>query len=142
ILLGPDPEDEHARDLKAEIGRRGLESVVTFGGQVTYAEAVQAMTRASVLLLFESPGRREGVPATLYEYIGAGRPILALGESDGDLAWVLRESGAVHRIVSPKDPSAIGRALADLILAPAPADGDRTAEDDERRLPFTRDALA
>ena len=39
------------------------------------------MVQADVLLLLDTPGRQAGVPAKLYEYIGAGRPILALAEA-------------------------------------------------------------
>lgn len=73
------------------------------------------MCRADILLLLDTPGRRAGVPAKIYEYIGADRPILCLGEPDGDLAWVLRQSGVPHRIVRPGDVAGITGALAELI---------------------------
>jgi hypothetical protein len=81
-----------------------------------------------------------GVPAKLYEYLGAGRPILALAEPDGDVAWVLRASGIPHRIAPPRDVPAIRRALAELIglletdaaAPPAP----------EQLAPFTREQMA
>jgi len=48
------------------------------------------------------------VPAKLYEYLGAGQPILALAEPDSDIAWALRgKSGVLHRIVPPRDAPAI-----------------------------------
>ena len=79
------------------------------------------MVQADVLLLLDTPGRRAGVPAKLYEYIGAGRPILALAELDSDVAWVLRESGVAHRIAPPLDAEAIRRALTELLQDPATA---------------------
>jgi glycosyltransferase involved in cell wall biosynthesis len=99
----------------------GLEGVVSLSGQMPYARSLWEMVRVDVLLLMDSPGRRAGVPAKLYEYIGAGRPILALAESDSDVAWVLRESGTPYRIASPRDPEAIRRALLDLLEDPRSA---------------------
>ena len=121
-------------------GSAGLESVVTIGGHVSYSQALDAIKRAGLLLLFDSPGRKIGLPAKVYEYIGAGRPILALGERDGDLAWALRESGAPHRIVSTSDPAEIADALAD--LARGSLSEDRSSSGSSRRLKYTREALA
>jgi glycosyltransferase involved in cell wall biosynthesis len=111
-FFGPAPES--GLDLAGEVRARGLDGVVTVGGQVSYARALREMAGADVLLLMDTPGRRVGVPAKLYEYIGAGRPVLALGERGGDLAQVLEQSGLPHRIAPPGDPTAIARALAEL----------------------------
>jgi glycosyltransferase involved in cell wall biosynthesis len=102
-------------DLAEEIRRRGLDTDVTMTGQLPYQEALAEMSRAGILVLFDTPGRKIGVPAKLYEYFGAGRPILALAEPDGDVAEVLRDSGVVHRIASPRDAAAIQQALAELV---------------------------
>jgi glycosyltransferase involved in cell wall biosynthesis len=104
-------------NLPAEIQQRHLKSVVAIGGQVSYGQALQDMMQAHVLLLLDTPGRRDGVPAKLYEYLGTGRPILALAEPDGDVAWVLKQSGLLHRIVSPQEPAQIKAALAQLLEA-------------------------
>jgi glycosyltransferase involved in cell wall biosynthesis len=101
------------------IRTEGLESVVELGGQVAYDESLRVMLGADVLLLLDSPGRRTGVPAKLYEYIGARRPILALAEQKSDVAWVLRESGLPHRVAPPRDAEAIRCALGDLLQDPA-----------------------
>ncbi len=131
-FFGQPPETSY--DLEDEIRNRGLEGAVTISGQVSYTESLRAMMAADILLLLDSPGRRIGVPAKLYEYIGAGRPILALGERDGDLGWVLAQSGVPHQIAPPGDPAAIARALAKLVETPAPLVS--------RESPFTREALA
>jgi glycosyltransferase involved in cell wall biosynthesis len=87
--------------------------------QAPYLEVIRHLMRADVLLLLDTPGRRAGVPAKLYEYIGAGRPILALAELDSDVALVLRESGAPHRVAPPLNPEAIRQALGELLTAAA-----------------------
>ena len=132
--------DARDYDIEAEIRDRGLSDVVTVRGQIPYADSLAEMVRSSILLLIDTPGRRIGVPAKLYEYIGAGRPVLALVEPDSDAAWVLRQTGVPCRIATPTDPEAIRRALVELIeiietglptTAPAPG-----------RVQFTRRALA
>ncbi|MFO0891130.1 MAG: glycosyltransferase family 4 protein [Isosphaeraceae bacterium] len=133
-------EGDTGRQFRELAAARGLGHLVEFVGQLPYSRAIEEMTRADVLLLLDTPGRRAGVPAKLFEYIGAGRPILALAEPGSDTATILRESGAMHRVAPPLDPTAIGRALADLIgelrlrADEPPAAGDRGR--------FTREALA
>ncbi len=118
-LIGELGLDLLSFDLSDEIRTRHLEGVVRLVGQVPYIQSLQAMARADILLLLDGPGRKIGVPAKVYEYIGAGRPILALAEADGDLAWVLRESGAPYRIAPPGDVAAIKQALLELADSPA-----------------------
>jgi glycosyltransferase involved in cell wall biosynthesis len=115
--------------LAEEVKRRGLEGVVRAAGHVPYEESLARMRDADLLLILNAPGRPVGVHAKLYEYLGAGRPVLALAEADGDMAWVLRESGAPHRLAPPGDPAAIAEALEGLLddleagpLPPAPAE--------------------
>jgi glycosyltransferase involved in cell wall biosynthesis len=102
-------------DLGTAIEERGLGAVVQRGGQVPYRRALEEMVNADVLLLLDSPGRRSGVPAKLYEYLGAARPVLALAEEDGDLAAILRQSGVAHRLAAPTNPPAIKLALVELV---------------------------
>jgi len=132
--------DAGSYDLEAEIRKRGLEAQVELGGQVSYEQSLYDMARASILLLLDSPGRRSGVPAKLYEYLGAGRPILALAEPDSDTAWVLRESGVPHRIAPPADRAKIRESLVDLIQRMR---GQNVPSTDRERLSqFTRKHMA
>jgi glycosyltransferase involved in cell wall biosynthesis len=102
-------------DWPAEARQRGLERVVHFTGQVQYKEALARMQGADILLLVDSAGRRVGIPAKLFEYLGARRPILALADAQGDVGWALRASGVRHRIAAPTDTAQIRQALTELI---------------------------
>jgi glycosyltransferase involved in cell wall biosynthesis len=125
--------------LEEAIQAGGLEDTVELCGQIPYSASLRAMVQADILLLLDSPGRKAGVPAKLYEYIGAGRPILALAESDGDVAWVLRESGILHRIAPPRDPDAIRKAILELLDDPTAANLLSATVSSSR---FARDSLA
>lgn len=129
---------EGAFDLPTEIAERGLQSRATLLGQAPYAVSLERMVSADVLLLLHTPGSRVGVPAKLYEYLGAGRPILALAEPDGDIAWVLRESGVLHRVARPTDVPAIQKAIGELR-----AELKRGVESNRPQSnPFTRENMA
>lgn len=126
-------------DVRAEIERRGLEDVVHIRGHVPYAESLRIMGEADVLLLVDQAGRLRGVPAKLYEYLGAGRPVLAMIEPDSDTSWVLGESDLPYRMASPSDARGIRQALIEL------ADAARNHRDETAhpgRLAFTRPRLA
>jgi len=80
------------------------------------------------------------VPAKLYEYLGAGRPILALAEPASDIGWVLRESRMLHRIAPPREVPRIKQALVELtrevqLGCPAVPDQDALRQ-------FTRERMA
>jgi len=127
-------------DFPAEIRQRGLDGRVRLLGQVPYADALDRMKRADILLLVHTPGYRVGVPAKLYEYLGAGRPILALADPDSDIAWVLRESKVLHRIAPLRDVARIGSALSELIGEIRA--GGAAVPDPDALLQFTREAMA
>ena len=104
-------------NLDALLRERNWTDFVCVQGQRAYQESLDEMGRADILVLFDSSGRTIGVPAKLYEYLGAGRPILALAEPHGDTAAVLRQSGVLHRIASPKNAVQIRQALSELAQA-------------------------
>ena len=51
------------------------------------------MTQADGLILFQAANCNHQIPAKLYEYFRARRPILALTDTDGDTAQEIRDSG-------------------------------------------------
>ena len=127
-------------DFSSEIRKRRLENTVRLESQVPYAEALKRMMYADILLIVQTPEYRVGVPAKLYEYLGAGRPILAVAEPDSDIGWVLRESQMLHRIAPPRDVPRIKQALVELtreVQAGCPAVPNRDA-----LRQFTRERMA
>ncbi len=119
-LAGLAPEERarielrfHGQDLRgvAEMARRhGVEDRVRVGEAVPYRTSLAWQKQADVLLLllWDDP-REQGVcPAKLFEYAGAGRPVLSLGYSGGVAADLIRTRGLGH---VGSDTGAIAAAL-------------------------------
>jgi glycosyltransferase involved in cell wall biosynthesis len=88
-------------DLSEECRRLGVADVVEVVPRVSRAESLQALQAASALLLVQT-GTTMSIPGKAYEYLAAGRPILALSE-EGETAELVRSSG-IGVSVSPGDP--------------------------------------
>lgn len=127
-------------DIEEEIRCRGLGEVLSMHSEIPYFQSLEEMARSDILLLFDTPGRRVGVPAKLYEYIGSGRPILAMAGSDGDTAWALRQADTIYRIADPNDSESILQGLRELI--DTIEHGHSIIGSGLGRLQFTRERLA
>ena len=60
---------------------------------IPYREALAEMLSADGLLVMQASNCNEQIPAKIYEYLRAGRPILALTDPEGDTATSLRHAG-------------------------------------------------
>lgn len=74
----------------------GVAPLVEAIPRVSYRESVAALCQADILLLLQhdSPSERGNVPAKLFEYLAARRPVLGLGPRDGIPARLLAARGA------------------------------------------------
>jgi len=71
-----------------------------------YREALAEMLRADGLLILQAASCNDQIPAKLYEYLRAMRPIIALTEPTGDTALTLKRYGIV-RMARLNDAAAI-----------------------------------
>jgi glycosyltransferase involved in cell wall biosynthesis len=73
----------------------GLTGIVEFLGPRAHAETLALQRRADLLLLWKPRGAgfHTMVPGKLYEYLDAGRPLLALLEPDEEAADLVRRAG-------------------------------------------------
>lgn len=83
----------HDDGIAALIAARGLQDIVTLAPRLPYRAALAEMLEADGLLLLQAANCNHQVPAKLYEYLRAGRPILALTDAAGDTAATLRAAG-------------------------------------------------
>lgn len=83
----------HTDYLEALIAAHGIESIVTIEPHIAYAEALAEMLAADGLLVLQGSNCNCQVPAKIYEYLRARRPILALTDAAGDTAATLRKAG-------------------------------------------------
>lgn len=103
----------YGQDLRSvrEAARRfGVEERVRVQGAIAYADSLAEQQRADLLLLLLwSDPREVGVyTGKLFEYVGAGRPILAVGSEAGVAADLIRSRGLG---VVATAPDAIASAL-------------------------------
>lgn len=72
------------------LSRLDLTDLVEFAPSLPYIEALREMLAADGLLLFQAANSNQQIPAKSYEYLRAGRPILALVDAAGETAALLR----------------------------------------------------
>lgn len=78
------------------IREAGLGDALQDLGYRDHSETVVRQQSASVLLLplRQEPEYRNVLPGKLFEYLGARRPVLGIGQSDGAMATILRDVDA------------------------------------------------
>ncbi len=99
--------------------RRRLDATKTpcsFAGEVPHAEAIREMRTADALLLNvpDGPNADSVIPAKLFEYLAAERPILVVGPEDGQAERIVNSCAA--GITTNFDQDEIADALAQLMI--------------------------
>lgn len=109
VILRASGDDDGYR---TELVRLGITDIVRLEPAVSYLDALKEMLQIDGLLLLQAANCNSQVPAKLYEYLRADRPILALTDPAGDTATTLNNLGAglVARLDSQQE---IERALID-----------------------------
>jgi glycosyltransferase involved in cell wall biosynthesis len=110
VLRASGDEEHYRRYLRGS----GLEDIVVLAPSIPYHEALVEMLNADGLLIFQASNCNWQIPAKLYEYLRARRPIFAMTDPDGDTAVTLREAG-VNAIVPLDSKEQIAHGLLDFI---------------------------
>jgi len=87
----------------------GLSGIVEFTGPISHLESRALQRAADVLLLWKPRGIPTMVPGKLYEYLAAGRPIVAVLDAADEAAELARRGGA--SITPPANREALSAEL-------------------------------
>lgn len=87
VVLRASGHDDLYRGL---IREKGLDDMVFLEPPISYIDALAEMLHADGLVLVQGSVSNPNIPAKLYEYLRARRPIFALTDEKGDTAGVLR----------------------------------------------------
>jgi glycosyltransferase involved in cell wall biosynthesis len=135
-FVGPPPPPA----LRQLIAEEGLLPFVENTGVVPHGEALRALSGSSLLLLAGPVAagatgdvERGAIAAKVFEYLGAGRPVLYVGDLDTDVVRLLRPLGGTA-FASPGDVAGALRGARELLAS------DRRPDPLALR-PFSRRAL-
>jgi len=124
IKLRATGHDAHHRGL---IDAAGCGAVVALEPALPYREALREMLAADGLLVFQAANCNHQIPAKIYEYFRARRPILALTDPAGDTADALHRAG-VDAIAPLDGRDAIRGALSAFLAALRRGEAARASE--------------
>lgn len=82
-------EEEYEKITK----EKNIDDIISFLPSVSYSKALEEMLATDGLLLFQAKNCNHQIPAKIYEYIRARRPIFAMTDPSGDTANVLQTIG-------------------------------------------------
>ena len=102
--------------LPALVEKYGLAAVADIKNQIPHDELINMMGSFDVLLLYQenSPSRITPVAGKTYEYLRAGKPVLAVCP-DGDNAKVIENYCAFYRVTNEYRPEKIAELLQEMI---------------------------
>lgn len=103
--------------LRALASRYGITNEIEILPAIPYREALAEMLRADGLLILQAANCNDQIPAKLYEYLRANRPILALTPKKGDTGTTLASMG-VTTIAALDDSTAISTLLRNFAYNP------------------------
>ncbi len=104
----------HDSLFRPEIERLAIDDIVQLVPGIPYREALKEMLGADGLIIFQAANCNHQVPAKIYEYFRARRPVLALTDQEGDTAKTLVCAG-LNDIAPLNDSLAIQKTLVDFL---------------------------
>jgi glycosyl transferase family 4 len=131
VLRGPGNETAYRQQLR----QAGIHEIVHIEPLIAYHDALAETLMADGLLMFQAANCNDQIPAKVYEYLRAKRPILALVDPAGDTAGILKVAG-IHTIVPLDSKDSIKRELSGFlksIRAGAPVTSEAEIQSHSRR---------
>ena len=106
----------HADLITGLASARGVAGFVEIAPSVPYKAAIAEMTSVDALLVMQGQNCNAQIPAKLYEYLRAGRPMLGLADPEGDTGRTMLDVGVPH-VATLEDAAAIERTLPGFVEA-------------------------
>ncbi len=106
------------RYFRERIEAFGIDDIVRLAPPISYREALKEMLEADVLLVLQASNCNHQIPAKVYEYFRAARPILALTDAAGDTARLV-EANPCGQVVPLDVVDEIAGALRNLLTGNA-----------------------
>ncbi len=103
--------DDFLRTLAAT---HGVQDFIELCAPLPYRDALAEMMSVDALLVMQASNCNAQIPAKIYEYLRAGKPILALTDPGGDTAGVLRQA-AIQNIARLDSADEIASSLCALV---------------------------
>jgi glycosyltransferase involved in cell wall biosynthesis len=100
---------------RAAVKDLGITKYVHFLPRLPYASAVGEMRQADALMIFQADNCNYQIPAKLYEYLYAQKPILGMVDPAGDTGALLRKLG-VRSVAKLEDREQIEEVLTEFLL--------------------------
>jgi hypothetical protein len=100
----------HSQLLERLAAQTGTGSLIEILPAVPYREALREMMCSDSLLVMQGANCNDQIPAKLYEYFRAGRPILGLADPDGDTGICMLRAG-VRQVAPLEDTVCVEGAL-------------------------------
>jgi len=94
--------------------RHRIEDIIALEPAHSHVQALREMRLADGLLVFQAANCNRQIPAKIYEYLRAGRPIFAMTDPQGDTAEALRAAG-IDTIVSLDSSAQIALGLREFL---------------------------
>jgi Glycosyltransferase Family 4 len=100
----------HAALLQQLASESDTSDLIEILPAIPYREALREMMRADGLMVMQGSNCNEQIPAKMYEYLRAQRPVLGLSDPGGDTGKALRAAG-VEQLAVLEDAPAVAAAL-------------------------------
>jgi len=111
----------HDGMLRALAETSGTRDIVEILPAIGYREAIEEMLRADGLMVMQAANCNEQIPAKVYEYLRARRPIVGLADPQGDTAKTMLKQG-VAQIAPLEDTERIEATLTSFLAQTRPGE--------------------
>lgn len=106
----------HGNLFRPMLKQFDIDDIVKIEPSIPYREALAEILQSDGLLVLQAANCNHQIPAKIYEYFRASKPILALTDPEGDTALALNDAG-ITSVAALDDANAIGSALMEFIVA-------------------------